>query len=236
MATRFELVLADDALDGGDVTAVAESVLEGVDEWHRRLNRFAPDSWVSHVNRTAALTAVRCDADLWQLLQHAEAVWVASGGAFDVTRGDGDALRLDPGARTVMFARPGVQLDFGGLAKGFAIDCAMRMLVDYGVRSAFLHGGTSSGAALGGDPEGRPWRIALGADGVPVEVRGAFSISDAGSQPDPHIESGRGRAVLRGRALVTGPSAGVADAWSTAIVVMGTVPDSLPAGYEARMY
>ena len=189
MGTRFELVIAAGA---GDLRAAGEAAVEEIEEWHRRLSRFAPDSLLSHVNRTAAASAVRLDAETFTLVDEALAVWRASGGAFDPTiaplmathgfagsaAGAGDlvdaaAVELDAGAWTIRFTRPGVTLDLGGIAKGHALDQAARVLREAGVTAAVA---------------------------------------------------------------VTGPSARRADAWATALVVLGTVPAAWPPGYDARFF
>jgi len=223
MATRFEVVLPDGS------SALGDLVLHEIAEWHHRLNRFAPDSWVAHVNRTAASEPVRCDEDVWGLLIDAQEVWRASGGAFDITRGHGHALLLNPDTRTLKFDDPSMRLDFGGIAKGHALDCCGRLLRDHGVTSAFLHGGTSSGLAIGFDPGGHPWKVRLSG---PLDLwtfgpldQVAFSVSDPCSQSLPHIVDPRsGEMVTRdGVVMVTGPSARLCEAWSTAAVVLGDI-------------
>ncbi len=238
MATRFELVLPA-ARSTLALAPIGELVMAEIDEWHQRLNRFAPDSWVTHANRTAATTAVRCDEDVWAMLVDAQAVWRASGGAFDITRGHGDALSLDATTRTVRFCDPAMTMDLGGIAKGHALDCCARILRAHGVTSAFLHGGTSSGIAIGLDPTGESWHIGLrdpaftkatagrprnsGTSGLRI-VDFAFSVSDAGAQTHPHIVDPRSGVPVEGAmtsVVVTGPSARLCDAWSTAYVVLG---------------
>jgi thiamine biosynthesis lipoprotein len=232
MATRFELVLPA-AHSAAALAPIGELVMAEIDEWHQRLNRFAPDSWVSHANRTAASAAVRCDEDVWDMLVDAHTVWRESGGAFDITRGHGHALILDPTTRTVRFGEPAMTIDLGGIAKGHAIDCCARLLRANGVTSAFLHGGTSSGIAIGLDPTGQPWQVDLGTSepacakataGFAPGLRGlAFSVSDA--QARQHIvdpRSGVPVEATTASVAVTGPSARLCDAWSTAYVVMGT--------------
>jgi thiamine biosynthesis lipoprotein len=233
MGTRFELVLPQSG--SVDLQSIGELVMAEIDEWHGRLSRFAPDSWVSHVNRTAAAEPVRCDDDVWQLLVDAQFVWRESGGAFDITRGHGDALILDPSTHSVRFGRAGMALDLGGIGKGHALDCAARLLRTHGVSSAFLHGGTSSGCALGGDVSGQPWRVSLhaGPDALVLPLEDtAFAVSDATSQPRAHIVDPRSGADVehtggQGAVAVTGPSARLCDGWATALVVLaGTRAES----------
>lgn len=239
MGTRFELVL----VDGNP--AVGELVIAEIEDWHRRLSRFAPDSWVSHVNRTAAHAPVRCDDDLWGMLVDAQDVWRASGGAFDLTRGRGDGLLLDPDARTVAFARPDMAIDLGGIGKGHAIDCAARLLREHGVTSAFIHGGTSSGAGIGVDANGQPWRVGVEGNGGTKALYLhdlAFSVSNSAAQPGGHIidprHSHSDEITIASDlvAIVTGPSARLADAWSTAVVVLGHAPAPMPEGFRMEAW
>lgn len=248
MATRFEVVLPDASQALGDL------VLHEIADWHHRLNRFAPDSWVAHANRTGASSPVRCDEDVWALLMDAQDVWRASGGAFDITRGFGDALVLDADTRTLKFDDSSMRLDFGGIAKGHALDCCARLLREHGVTSAFLHGGTSSGLAIGLDPGGQPWRVRLNS-GQPLDLRTrlrhgyggqapkplnsmAFSVSDPASQSHPHIIDPRTGTMIIGDSaapvMVTGPSARLCEAWSTAVVVLAEAVE-LPEGYSVTI-
>lgn len=246
MGTRFEvaLVARGVAASSMHLRAAGELAIDEIEEWHRRLTRFSADSWVSHVNRTAAAEAALLDGDLWTLMQDAVSVWHDSDGAFDVARGRGRDLLVDTAARTLRFRRAGPVLDMGAIGKGHALDCAANSLRRHGVTRAFLQGGSSSGLGLGYDPDGRPWRVRVGDDVLEL-MDAAFSLSDDGSQPGApggrHITDprrpGTGGAKdrpPRRRVLVTGPSARLADAWSTALVVLGTVPPAFPHGYDAR--
>jgi thiamine biosynthesis lipoprotein len=245
MGTRFELALVSGGSPGepGHLRAVGELAIQEIEDWHRRLTRFSADSWVAHVNRTAATEAALLDEDLWALMRDATRVWRESSGAFDVARGRGADLVLDAATQTLRFRCRGPALDMGGIGKGHALDCAGACLRRHGVSRAFLQGGTSSALALGYDPDRRPWRVRIDDDAIEL-LDGAFSVSDTGSQPEApggfHIVDSRPpnphapRSRVRRRAVVIGPSARLADAWATALVVLGAVPSTFPSGYEAR--
>jgi len=253
MGTRFELALAvDGRRPAAALRAIGELVLQDIEEWHQRLTRFEPDSWLAHVNRTAADSPARLDEDTMALFRDAQHVWRGSGGAFDVTRGDGDGLWLDEPSCTLRFGRPGIAIDLGAIGKGHALDCAAECLRKNGVTSALLQGGTSSGLAIGSAPGARAWRVGVapvgdstGAGDVLELIDASFSMSDSASQPHApdgrHIEDARASDERRSRlparrVVVTGPSARLTDAWSTALVVLGEVPLAFPDGdgYVAR--
>ena len=249
MGTRFEVAIVTDGLAGVDCGAVGESALREIEECHQRLTRFESDSWLSHVNRTAAYEHVRLDDETFALLADAMTVWRDSNGAFDIARGDGAALVLDPHTSTLRFRHEGVSLDMGAIGKGHALDCAAARLRSHGVSRALLQGGTSSGVALGRPADAAAWRIGVSnasagsLNDVVDLVDESFSLSDEASQPDApfgrHIVDPRAgvddpltRAARR--VIVTGPSARLADAWSTALAVLGEIPPAFPADYQAR--
>jgi thiamine biosynthesis lipoprotein len=266
MGTRFELAIVTDAPpdvrrarasaraeDGPatvDLHAVGELALREIEDWHRRLTRFEPDSWLSHVNRSAAHESIRLDDEVFPLFADAMQVWRDSSGAFDIARGDGDALALDLDARTLRFRREGVSLDMGAIGKGHALDCAALSLRSHGLTRALLQGGTSSAVAMGRPADANAWRIgvssragAVKVDDVLDLVDQSFSLSDEASQPDapigrhivdPRVEDDAAPAHAARRVIVTGPSARLADAWSTALAVLGDVPPAFPVGYTAR--
>jgi FAD:protein FMN transferase len=66
---------------------------------------------------------------------------------------------LDPRARTVSFDRPGVELDLGGIAKGYAVDRVVVLLRRAGVGAALVSAGGSTVYALGAPPGEDGWRV-----------------------------------------------------------------------------
>ena len=67
---------------------------------------------------------------------------------------------LDAANGTVRFIRPGVELDLGGIGKGYAVDRMVALLKQNGITSALVNGGGSSIYGLGAPPsEDRGWEI-----------------------------------------------------------------------------
>lgn len=259
MGTRFELVLHGS--DPVRLRAVGEAALDEIAGCHRRFTRFSADSLLSHIQREAAARPVPLDADTFALFADALDVHRLSDGAFDITvaslMDDGGAplagdraLTLDPEASTLRFAVPGIRLDLGAIAKGHALDLAARVLREHRtlVESALLHGGTSSVVALGSPPGSDAWPIAVAgpagtvpAGAAPVRLRDAalsVSATRGGGRTQPHVldpRTGRAMAVARA-ASVVGPSARLADAWATALVVLGRRPAGLGPEWTTRLY
>ncbi len=212
LGTRVELLI--DAPESPSLRAIAEAAIDEVHCWHDRLSRFQTDSFLSHINRTAADHPVVLDEDLFELLALCDGVHRESSGAFDPTRAGawGSCVRLDRAARIVRFTRAGIDLDLGGVAKGFALDRAASVLREHGVESALLHAGTSGVIAIGPTPRRIGVRTALGVDFATIRNE---SLCVSAQRGRDHI-LGAGADIT---SLVIGPSCAECDAWATAIVV-----------------
>ncbi len=258
MGTRFELVLA--GRDEGHLRASGEAAIDEIETLHDRYSAFARDSVVTRIN--AADGPVRVDAETFELLARADALRGDTGGAFDVTIGramgmlghqrtpdvelashDGGAapLLLDHTARTARLTSPGASIDLGAIAKGFAIDAAVRMLREFDVPSALVHAGGSTIATIGVQHTGVPWTISI-PDPLdrlaPLRVTltdAACSVSTTRGDParpqpahllDPRTGEAAGGAPL---AAAVAASATATDAWATALCVLGSRPASAPA-------
>lgn len=257
MGTRFELVLAGE-MPERDLRAAGEEALVAVREWHDRLSAFERGSVVGLINAEAYERPVRIDREMLELLLACRKWHGMTSGAFDVALGslmarhgfrDEPAQEEPPpfgmahleinGARSeVRLTAPGVRLDFGAVGKGWAIDRALDSLREAGVTSALLHGGTSTVGTIGADPSGEPWRVRLEeSQDAPVAVLRDASLSVSatsgrrnakgeGHVLDPRSGSPSSRVRL---AAVIGVYSAETDALSTALLVLGERPGSIPA-------
>ncbi|HOJ77896.1 MAG TPA: FAD:protein FMN transferase [Bacillota bacterium] len=71
-------------------------------------------------------------------------------------------VEFDPKQQTVFLTQPGMKLDFGGIAKGYAIDRAYDILKKHGIESALINGGTSSIRVIGNKNATSQWTIGIG--------------------------------------------------------------------------
>ena len=262
MATRFELVLHGD--NEPRLRAAGEEALEEIRLLEEALSFYRASSEISRINRQASAGPVRTQARVFRVLQTAARVSEGTRGAFDITvaplmkcwgfvRGGGHwpdkkdlaaarsvtgmhLVALEEDNLTVEFARPGVMLDLGAIGKGYAIEEAARILGACGVEHAFLHGGTSTMAALGAPPGGDAWKAAVPRpeDGAPLAVaplrNEALSVSAVEGKAFAHkgeifghvIDPRTGYPVQGAHlAAVKHASATMCDALSTALLVLG---------------
>jgi thiamine biosynthesis lipoprotein len=218
MATEFEI-----ALPVAGASVVAEEALEIVRECEARWSRFRSDSYLAFLEREAPRRAIEIAPQDFGLFDTALRVWRESDGALDIAwsseQGSSAEIELDRGARTLRFHAP-LALDLGALAKGHALDLARAHLVASGVERALLHGGTSSIAAIGSG-----WKVALAGSARVVELSDEC-LSVSGQRGRAHVVDPRTKTPVErsGLAWVRASSGLVAEAWSTAALVLGYVP------------
>ena len=175
--------------DAVGLPRAAEEALDEVDRIDRLMSHYRDDSPISRVNREAARGAVAIDRELFEFISLALKYGGESEGAFDVTvgplmkawgffRGEGrlptDAelarargatglthVTLNANDRTIRFDREGVEIDLGGIAKGYAVDRAVEILQREGVNAALVNAGGSTIYALGKPPDKPHWTVAI---------------------------------------------------------------------------
>jgi thiamine biosynthesis lipoprotein len=263
MGTEFTVVAY--GRDAKYLGEVANEVFEEIDRLDAQMSNYKPESEISALNRAAARRAVLVEPALFGLIQDSLQYSRDTNGAFDITvgplmqawgffRGQGRYpsraelaaaiervgyahVHLDAEQREVRFDRESVELDLGGIAKGYAVDRAVEILRENGVTAALVSSGTSTLYALGAPPEERGWRVNVrdpfeaGKIGDVVWLKN-YSLSASGSYEKfftlqgktyAHIMDPRtGRPVENMLATaVLAPSATQSDALSTAFFVLG---------------
>lgn len=187
MGTTYTVALYGD--NRFRMEAAVDEAFEEVRRLDEMLSNYRPDSEWSQVNKGAYRGPVKVSEELFGLLERCLRYSRASEGAFDITvgplmriwgfyKGTGripqraeiraalgrmgwQHIRLDAGSRTVRFARP-VEMDPGGIGKGYAVDRMVEVLKRNGVASGLISAGRSSIYALGTPPqESRGWKVSI---------------------------------------------------------------------------
>ena len=186
MGTSYAVVAY--GCDRMKLESAVEAAFDEVQRIDGLLSNYKPGSEWSEVNRNAAEGPVRVSDELFQLLSECQRYSRLSEGAFDITvgplmklwgfyKGSGRLphraeirtvvgrlgyrhVLLDAANRTVRFDRKGVEIDPGGIGKGYAVDRMMQVLKEYGITTALVSGGGSSIYALGAPPsDARGWKL-----------------------------------------------------------------------------
>ncbi|HVN67039.1 MAG TPA: FAD:protein FMN transferase [Candidatus Sulfotelmatobacter sp.] len=202
----------------GAVAAIAE-----IKRLEHLFSRFEPQSDVGRLNLAAGETAVEISPETLAVVGLAQEVEQASGGAFDVTLGRPDDLIVDYAAGKALLTKAGDKIDLGGIGKGYAVEAARRLLLKKKVKSAIID--MHSSIAVIGDN----WRIGVTNPqtkellGVVILNDGdALSTSGQYEQPGHIIDPNSGRPADKSLSVtVIARDAGLADALSTAIFVLG---------------
>jgi thiamine biosynthesis lipoprotein len=188
--------------DANGLRKTLDDAFDEVDRIDRLMSHYRPDSPLSRINRDAAWHPVAVDPELFDFLLESMRYTRESGGAFDMTvgplmkawgffRGEGrlpspqqlDEARRHVGAshvlfdrarRTIAFDEGGIELDLGGIAKGYAVDRVVQLLRARGVSAALVSAGGSTIYGLGAPPGRDAWDVAiqdpLGASGTAMRV------------------------------------------------------------------
>ncbi len=171
--------------DEAQANALIDAVMQEMQRIDNLMSTYKPDSQISLVNATAAITPVAISEELFALIGRALDYSDITHGAFDITYAsagkyydyrkgvkptaaqlaealpaiDYHHVRLDADAGTVAFTQPGVSIDLGGIAKGYAVDRGMEILRRGGVENALISAGGDS-LVIGKRWE-RPWFIGI---------------------------------------------------------------------------
>jgi thiamine biosynthesis lipoprotein len=162
-----------------------DAVMADMHRTDRLMSTYKPESQLSQVNAYAFERPVDVDPDIIEVLEHALEYSRLSDGAFDVTYAsvgylydyrrrqhpsnaqieaalqsvDYRQVEVDAKRCTVRFHRPGMRIDFGGIAKGWACDRGVAILRRLGIENGMVNAGGDT--AFLGDRRGKPWIVGI---------------------------------------------------------------------------
>ncbi|MFZ5800218.1 MAG: FAD:protein FMN transferase [Candidatus Omnitrophota bacterium] len=244
-----------------DDPRAAKIAFSEIKRLEKLLNRFDPNSEVGQLNRLGKL---KVSGDTLKVIKKSRLAFNKSSGAFDITVApsvevwrqakqnnklpDARAIRtardlinsqnllIDENNRIVSFVKPKMQIDLGGIAKGYAVDCAIKKLQEAGVKSALVNLGGNMYAL--GSRAGKSWKIGIRHPRQKRKLMGEIFLTDRGVSTSGDYEQ---YFTLQGRryshiinpktgspvdnevvsVTVLAPDAATADFLSTAILVLG---------------
>src|SRR5262249_25543131 len=186
MGTMFKIILY--APDEPTANRVVKAAFQRIATLDAIMSDYRSTSELMQLCRKAGGDPVLVSEPLFYVLARAQEVSRLSDGAFDVTVGpvvrlwrrarktqqlpDPQKLaqaralvgyqniRLDEPAHTVQLLKPGMQLDLGGIAKGYAADEALRVLEQHGIPRALVAAGGDI-AVSGPPPDAEGWNVGI---------------------------------------------------------------------------
>jgi thiamine biosynthesis lipoprotein len=195
MGVEFRILLYADSKEVADTAA--EAAFGRIKQLNDIMSDYDAETELSQLSRTSGQgKKVRVSDDLWRVLVRADALSWESDGAFDVTVGPcvqlwrkarrehkmPDPLKLEQARQAVGYKKmrlfpkeqsvellvPNMRLDLGGIAKGYAVDAALRVLKDKGIKSSLIEGGGDF-AVSAAPPQKKGWRIQV----TPLDITNA---------------------------------------------------------------
>lgn len=267
------------AADTASASNAARAAFARVDTLEAIMTDYNPDSELMRLCRAPVGVPQKVSRDLISVLVEAHRVSRASEGVFDVTAGplvqtwrrarrqhempeparirEAQAVlgwryvRLSPRSSTVTLLRPGIRLDLGGIAKGFAADAALQVLREHGFRQALV--AASGDLAIGDAPPGeKGWPVRVGDPSSSNSVLGdtlrlqRCGVSTSGDLQQfvelqgirySHIVDPRtGLGLTNGiQATVVADKATRSDAWATALCILGPDPGRRVIARQRRL-
>ena len=174
------------APDQATAQRACSAAFERIAELEQMMSDYRADSELMRLCAKAGGSPVRVSEKLYHVLKRAVELSRRTEGAFDVTVGPFvqlwrrarrtgqfpteeelqeakrrvgyEKMVLNDAERTVQLLVPGMRLDLGGIAKGYALDCALKVLQQHGIRHALLEAGGDIVAGLA-PPGTAGWRI-----------------------------------------------------------------------------
>jgi FAD:protein FMN transferase len=153
------------------------------------LSTFKDKSDTNRINDRAGIEPVKVSRETFDLIERSLRISAITQGAFDITYGSIDKrlwnfdtkmtrlphpviakemvrlinyknIVMDKSNETVFLKETGMRIGFGGIGKGYAADCAKRVMVNAGVANGIVN---ASGdlTVWGEQPDGRPWTIGI---------------------------------------------------------------------------
>jgi thiamine biosynthesis lipoprotein len=255
MATTYEVIIVHN--DATYSQQAATAAFNEVDRLEAELSRFIENSDIARINNLPANKPLRLGLDAFDCLQISSRLYTETNRAFDVTIGpllscwrndDGTArtplqeelelarqhtgmhlLQLNEEEHTIELMTGDVQIDLGGIGKGYAVDKIAELLREWSIEIALISGGYSSVLALDTPADTKGWPLSLSNPANRKQILSRpflqnRALSGSGIRKGLHIIDPRTMQPVSDNhaAWSSAPDAATADALSTAFMIMTT--------------
>ena len=124
-------------------TAAMDDAFETISQVQKLMSVHAHDSDVSRINRMNSEQSIQVHPWTWTVIRKALEINHHTDGAFDFTKQNtnGDMTDIHLAEKGIIHIRRPVTIDLGGIAKGFAVDQAIKTLQEWGVHQAVVNAG-----------------------------------------------------------------------------------------------
>jgi len=247
MATVYEIMIFHK--DNNYAEQAAQAAFLEIDRLEMELSRFIENSDIARINAMSKNDEIIIGPDTLNCLLKCLDLKEETNGAFDITIGrnidlwknkstqqkidqsslEDVQLQIDTEKFKVTLLSENANLDLGGFGKGYAIDQVYELLLEWGIESGFIHGGSSSALAFGSNSKNKPWEITLT---HPVNNSVFYktglherTLSGSGINKENHIINPHTMEPAKKRlaAWVYAKTAAVSDALSTAFMIMSDI-------------
>ncbi len=258
MATVFEIIIIHEDTQYAGQTA--QTAFDELDKLEQQLSRFVENSDISQINNLPANQPLVLGLPAFECLRLGISLYERTDGAFDTTVGSlmdcwlgedktlltpseeklqqarrrtgSHLIKLDETGHTIQLLDGPVQIDLGGIAKGYAIDKMAELLNEWSIETALINGGGSSVLAIGAPGNTKGWHVTLSNPPDYEQVLADLYLRDravagSGLLKGPHIINPHTAEPAEGgkAAWASAPDAAIADALSTAFMIMS--PDQI---------
>ena len=231
MAATFEIIILHHDSPYARQTALA--AFDELDRLEAELSRFIENSDIARINNLPIDQPLCISLDTFHCLQISKQIHDQTNGAFDITVGQTptglDHLKLNHTDYSISKTAP-IKIDLGGIGKGYAVDKIANLLDDWNIDTALIHGGYSSVYAIGNPalhPQQKGWPLTLSNPANRQQILNHLylhnrAIAASGLQKTDHIINPYTSSAVDDKltAWASAPSAAIADALSTAFIVM----------------
>jgi thiamine biosynthesis lipoprotein len=225
------------------------------------MSTYKPESQLSQVNAHAFEQPVKVDPEIIDVVTRSFEFSRLSNGAFDITYAsvgylydyrahrhptgeqisaalpsvDWRQVQVDPAHNTIRFLKPGMRIDLGGIAKGYAVDRSVELLRGMGIEHAMVNAGGDT--RLLGDRLGKPWIVGirdprnegrmvtrLPLEDEAISTSGDYEryFEDNGVRYHHILVPGTGKSASEVRSVtILGSDATLTDGLSTTVFVLG---------------